>query len=228
MNNMTNTNNNCGQNGNNSLNESIRDNNIQNNSEQKNKETKRAKSFVLKTSLMECILMLPSHISCHVMKAVYCYKMTGEKPTFNEVENNDERITCNAFFLAILPQLGKPKRSEGKMETGKGSERKMEEENGSEEKREEKGSEEEPFGDGNDDFRQFFNKTVKDTGIPQLDFFNTQNSLYRQWKREYGKKGLAKAVHYCASHPRNRGEWVSIDWMLNTNIFPRIMRDELE
>ena len=290
---MNNTNNNCCQNGNNSQdnvqNESIQDNKVQNSNEQKSQEKKRTTSFVLKASLMEYILMLPAKISCHMMKAVFLYKMTGEIPSFKEVEDTDDQMTCNAFFLAILPQIGKVKRfrdeglgfrvpkNEGKLEEDKGSQMKIEEDMGEEDMSEEdkgsqketeedmgeedKGSqkkieedegserfrdeglglsvpedkgeedkavEEEPFGDGRDDFRRFFNDTVRGTGIMQMSHFNTQNMMYRRRMKEFGKKGLAKVVRYCAAHPRHRGEWVTIDWMLNENNFRRIMNDEME
>ena len=270
---MNNTNNNCCQNGNNSQynvqNESIQDNKVQNN-EQKSQEKKRTTSFVLKASLMEYILMLPAKISCHMMKAVFHYKMTGEIPSFEEVEDTNDQMTCNAFFLAILPQIGKVKKfrdeglgfsvpkNEGKREEDRGSQMKIEEDmsegdkrsqmkieedkneedRGSQKKIEEdmpeedkgerdKAVEEEPFGDGRDDFRKFFNDTVRGTGIMQMSHFNTQNMMYRRRMREFGKKGLAKVVRYSAAHPRYRGEWVTIDWMLNENNFRRIMNDEI-
>ena len=233
-------------------------NRAENSTEKKNNSKKNTSTFVIKATVMDCILTLPPHISCHVMRAAFNYKMRGEKSSFEEVENNDERKVCQAFFTAILPQIGKPKMtkveependvSEGKEEVEKMSEETEENEVEMLEKMTEemvenksemmegkttekatikKDVEEEPFGDERDDFLRFYNKTMKDNLGLQLDYFNTQNALFRRWMREYGKKGLAKAVNFCAKHPKYQGEMASMDWMLDAKNFPRIMNDEL-
>ncbi len=233
-------------------------NNAENGTEKKNNSKKNTSTFVIKATVMDCILTLPPHISCHVMRAAFNYKMTGEKSSFEEVENNDERKVCQAFFTAILPQIGKPKMtkveepengfSNGKEEVGKMSEKMVFNEPEMSEKMTEemvenkseivtvettekatiqKDTEEEPFGDEHDNFLHFYNKAMKDYPSLQLDYFNTQNALFRRWMREYGKKGLAKAVDYCAKHPKYQGEITSMDWMLDAKNFPRIMNDEL-
>ena len=123
MNNTNNTSSACCQTG----------NRAENCTEKKKDNRKSTSTFVIKATVMDCILTLPPHISCHVMRAAFNYKMTGEKSSFEEVENNDERQVCQAFFTAILPQIGKPKMtkveepengfSNGKEEVGKMSEK---------------------------------------------------------------------------------------------------------